>query len=337
MQKSLLLLIIMSLFTSTSIASPPTEESTLNYITEKVVMDFQTGVDFYNNHASRELPRITREKDGLNYLMKISNNKIRFTLIGYMKGEIKINGKLIKVEELKSNQKTSYFNFFINEAVADEILDTGSTLLLLKAVGELDKGLKDIGMLCFRTSCQNEERARNMVKIKASIKAKKADCEERQSDIQASIKSFNYQKHPIALLVTETTEFSSVKELLRNISTTNKKSLESFLDKKLAINSSHYKDCTRVMLIGSSLDSYLKATDRIIGNISRYHKNGMFNDKEQQDIDEAKATCVEMEELKSCLMNVQEQSNIVNDEKRKFKQPTDVFPDATKTIKAMER
>lgn len=337
MQKSLFFLLFVTMLTTAAFASPPTEESTLDYISEKIVKDFQTGVDFYNNHASRELPRIKKEKDDLHYLMKISNNTIRFTLISYMKGEIKVNGKLVKIDNLKNSQKTSFFNFLIQEAVANETLDAGSTFLLLKSIGELDKGLKDIGMLCFRDSCQKEEREKNMVKIKASLKARKADCQDRQTDFESSLKSFNYLQHPIALLITQSVEFSSVKELMSAISATNKKNLESFIDKKLALNSSHYKDCVRIMLIGSSLDTYLSATDRIIGNISRYHKNGMYADNEKLEIDEAKTTCVEMEELKSCLVSIQEQSNIVNNEKRKFKQPADVFPDATKTIKAMER
>jgi hypothetical protein len=306
-------------------------------LAEKVIVDFNQGVKKYNFERSKELPEIIKIDD-FYYTLSISSNHLRFSIVNYLKEEIIINGQLVKFKKLRETRNTtSFLSIFLKDAQAAEALDAGSTFLLLKALGELDKTLKDTGMLCLSESCKQETRSQNIKKIMTTLRRQKDDCELKQIEMSNAIKSFEHSGSLYSFPMTISNEYNSVKEFMNLLVKSNKKNIESFINDKLAIDSKKYNTCSRVLVIGSTLEPLVKATEGTFGNLTRYAQGQNFSDSQQKEYDRIIESCEMMDELKTCIITLQNQTITMNNEKRKQKERLDVFPDAERSFKDMVR
>ncbi len=293
------------------------EEEILNLLAEKMVTDFHKGVELYNAEKEAGLPEIKMGDD--TYLFKYKKNSFRFSIVNYLNDQIYINDQLKKIPLNLSAPKTSWLNVFINIAHAEEELDADSTKILLQTLSTFTIKLDKIGFTCITSSCKAEVRNKNMKRILAELEKKKDDCAERQQGTGESLNRFGRTNSLYSLQMTVGSEFNGVKEVMKKVVSANKKEVNNFLEDHLNIESKPHKTCIQVMVAGTAAE--MKGG---LNNLKKYAEGG----PNQAIIEDAKKTCVAMEELKSCLVTLQADSQAINSHKRQAKQnDVDNFPD----------
>lgn len=320
----------LAFFTASPKVMAESEEQYLNFLSEKMVKDFHAGIALYNEKKSSDLPQIIRNKKDENYSFMANKNRVRFTILNYLNDQIYINDRLKKIPAESIEQKTSLLSLIIQEANAEEDLDAGSTALILKALGEMSGKLDEVGFTCVMESCQKKTRDKNMAKILSTLKNQKEDCENRQGEVGASLEDFKRSQSTDSFIITLTTEFNSVKEFMRKISNSNAKSVESFMEDKLA-RPKNSGTCMTILLRGTKVDKHL---------ITWYAKGGHagYSEEEKSIIQNASQACQMMSDLKSCVQTLQGQMTTMNNEKRKAKDNAiDTFPEVNKAFQTLSK
>lgn len=310
------LFILISMFVST--ATFAQEEAVLNFLAEKMVSDFHQGLKIYNQERGKDLPEIKSEDEIYSFSHK--KNVFRFSMINYLNDQIYINNQLKTVSQIKAAPVTTLFDYIIKPAHAEEDLDAASAKVLLQTLSSFSGKLEKIGFTCITSSCKKDIRDKNLAKIRRTLDEKRQDCEERQADTGDSLKKFERSQSTLSLAMTVGNEFNSVKEFMKKIASANKKDVNNFLEDHLNVETKPHQTCLQVMVAGTAGE--VKGG---LSNLATYAAGGA----NQGLIDEAKKTCVEMEQLKSCLLTLQENSVSMNNIKRQAKQnDLDHFPDA---------
>ncbi len=293
------------------------EEEILNFLAEKMVTDFHKGVDLYNAEKETGLPEIIKENEMYSFQHK--KNSFRFSLVNYLNDQIFINDQLKKLPQSLTATKTSWFNLLINTAHAEDDLDADSTKILLQTLSTFTTKLDKIGFTCITSSCKGDVRNKNMKRILAELESKKSDCAERQYDAGESVNRFGRTGSIYSLAMTVGNEYNGVKEVMKKVVAANKKDVNNFLEDHLNVESKPHKTCLQVMVAGTAAE--MKGG---LNNITKYAEGG----PNKAIIEDAKKTCVAMQELKSCLVTLQSDTQAINNHKRQAKQnDVDVFPD----------
>lgn len=302
------------------------EEQMLNFLAEKMVTDFQKGLELYNSEKEKTLPEIKKENEI--YSFEINKNKIHFSLINYLNNQFYINQKLKSFPSSVNQPKTSMIDFFIKSAHAeDDIdLDGDSTKILLQTLASFSGKLEKAGWTCISSSCKKDVRDKNLKKIQATLKQRSDECAAHDADVTESIARFGRTTSIHSLAFTVSSEFNSVKEFMRKIVNANKKEVVAFMEDNMGIETKPHKTCMQVMVSGTAAESVVSPKGGL-SNITRYAAGSGMNAAQESAFNDAKEACVVMEQLKTCLLSLQENTNTINNYKRQAKQTDyDVFP-----------
>ncbi len=291
-----------------------------DYLTQKTVEDFHKGIKRYNENKPAGAPLIKRVA-AQNYSILVKSTRIKFTLLNYLNDQMYINGQLVRRSTF-GLKKTSWINFFILDATASEDeLDAETTKILLTALGSLQNNLEEVGMMCF-LGCENDVKKNNRKKVMATINQQHADCDEQLNDQEMTIKKYRSYKMVSLLHSTFDPEFQSVKKLIQQISESNIKKVNEFMQNKMLITKD-YKTCVGVMTSGTAADNAYGAAEK---GISILASGGRASMVVEEEIDKAKDICAKMDELKTCLLTLKENLNTINTIKRNANKDGYDFP-----------
>ena len=323
--------LLVSTYSHTSIAA--TESSRyLDILTKKTIEDFQKGIELYNSSRASGVPQI-KKAGGQRYRFKAKSAEVSFSIVNYLSNQIYINDKLHDISTF-GLKKTSWTNFIIEDVYAGaEDLDAETTKVILTALGGLSGKLENIGMLCF-SGCQKEARLKNLSKIMATLNAQKAECEEQKSAQEESIRKFPTLMMVSYLHSTLSPEFQSVRKFMQKISEASEKSVNEFMEKKLA-SEKKYQTCIGVMTAGTVADGSDGEFSRGIMAI-KSRSGGMAM---EQAVSEATNVCLKIDEVKSCLLELKKNIAALNTLRRNNKTTTgEGFPiEEVPNIKSIER
>lgn len=276
-----------------------------NYLTQKIIEDFQNGVKLYNEQKDDRLPVI---KKGLkqNYVMVIKNSRIRFSIVNYLNDQMYVNDKIVQRSTF-GQAKTTWSNPFLNEAVAAEgNIDVESTKVLLTALGSFSGKLEEVGMMCF-SGCEKDVKNNNRTKIYNTLNRQLDDCNGQLDAQSDSLKKFPSYQMVSLLHSTFNPEFTGVKNFIQKISETNAKKVKEFMAEKMIVNKI-YNTCVEVITSGTIVDS------SGFSNIVRY--GGTTSVEASEVLEKAQKICIKMDELKSCLQTIRKNLNTINTIKR---------------------
>lgn len=290
------------------------DESVINFLTEKTLTDFQKGVELYNQEREKDLPEIKAKDDF--YTFKIKKNQVRFTIVGYLKGQIFVNEKLSSLPF--SQVKTSWLNIFIAEALADDLptLDGDSTRVLLKTLSTFAGKLEKVGMTCFSDSCKREIREKNLSRISATLRAKKEECEERKEETGSSLNRFKQLNSIHALAMTVLPEYENIKKFMQQTLDAKKKDVNSFMEDYMGSDAKPHANCMEIMLAGSLVDG--KAS------LSKLSAAMALSTQAEAIVNKAKSNCIELQELKSCMVGLRQDAEAISNAQRQPKDRVDI-------------
>ncbi len=290
------------------------EKEAIDFLANKTRNDFQKGIDLYNANKAPSAPAVKKVKSRV-YQFVVKNNTVHFSIVNYLNDQVYINQRLV-TKSTFGQPKTSWIDSLINTASAEEgNLDGESTRIILTALGALTKNLDEVGMVCF-SGCQKETREQNLKKILATLDAQHEDCNQQLYTQQDTINKFPTYKMVSLLHSTFDPEFQSLKNFFQKISEANKKKTTAFMKDKLAIEKSH-QSCVEVMTAGTIADGSASSGAR--GEII-LRAGGITSDRIQAEAEKARAICVKMDELKSCLLTLQKNVSAINSIKRNTKE-----------------
>jgi hypothetical protein len=305
-----------------------------DYITQKTIEDFNAGVKNYNEKKSEKEPGIYKGI-GQNFNIVIKTNRIRFTVLNYIKDEMYINDKLVKRSTFEINKKITWVNPIFAEAVASEgnELDAESTKILLTALGGLQYNLEEVGMLCFM-GCKKDVKNNNRKKIFNALERQHDDCNNQLYAQENTIKRYRSLNMVSLLHSTFDPDFISVRKLIQKVSESNIKKVKEFMADKMLVTK-NYQTCVEVITSGTAADGAYSATER---GLSVLIAGGTGSMVIEEEIEKAKAICVKMEELRTCLVTLKKNLNSINSFKREVNRkgyyaPEEKLPD----IKSIDR
>ncbi|MBY0416057.1 MAG: hypothetical protein K2Q18_17935 [Bdellovibrionales bacterium] len=329
MIKSLVLSFL--ILSSSYIFASDSEDGAINYLASKTIEDFQKGINLYNETKSQDAPLITKSDIGL-YKFKVKANTVEFSLVNYLNDQIYINGHITQKSGFGLN-KTTWNLFLINSAYAQEnpTLDADSTRIILTALGSVSGKLDDIGMFCV-FGCVKDTREKNLKKIMVALEKENASCQEGSFAQTETIEKFPSYKMLTLLHSVVNPEFQGVKNFFQKVAEANLKASAKFMDDKLAIDKKQ-KNCMAIM----TADTVADGTFDNLGRGWAVLKGGGPGTVQMQSaIENAKNTCLKMEELKSCLNSVKNNLASINGIKRAEKRkdprnsvPEEKLPDTT--------
>lgn len=307
--------------------SLPAEDSADHYqeiIIQKLIRDFKTGVKKYNEERKREEPELKKEK--ADYVFLINKNRIHFSLLNYLNDQIFINGERVTKStwiKKRSSLISGLWRFApIANAIAEEVGPDGeSTKMILTALGGLNKNLEEVGMMCF-FGCARDVKINNTKKILETLRRERGNCNEQLERQEKSLKNYSYDKMAFFLHSTLDEEFQSLKLFIQKIAETNSKKIKEFMASKLQIEK-NYQTCIGVMTAGTIAD---KTADSLNVGGAVLRTQGIASMKIEEIVEEAKKTCVMVDELKSCLLNFRENFETINSIKREMKRKGEASP-----------
>ena len=304
----------------------------LKIMSEEIVVNFQTGVEQYNKTKTIDLPEIKHDKKS-NYYFNVNKHLIEFTIVSYLQGEIIIDKKLKKINiDLETKKTVRFFHYFIDSVYADDETDADPTKIILATLGNLNKNLEELGTVCKvkdtvipfgMSTCKKDLTKANMDKLKQSILKRKSACE-NISDEQA--------KDPQSDLYTVTAnsenDFKQVKELIVKISESREKKVNNFFKDYLGAEDQKFQSCVDVVTNGTVVDE--KGGAHKVGS-RNLNDVRLSPEKEEMKL-AAVALCKNIEELRSCLMQVSANYNSVVNSTRGNSKDTNSLPIVDKAL-----
>jgi hypothetical protein len=304
MKKYILILCLMS-------SSAFSNDGYLRIMAEEIVFNFQLGVDHYNKTRAVDLPEIKHDKK-TSYYFNVNKHLVEFSVASYLQGQIMVDKKIKKINpDVSSKKIVQFLHYILDAAYADDETDAEPTRIILATLGSLDKNLQDISLVCSikdylspfgMSSCKKDNTKANMEKLKQSILKRKSSCD-NISDEQA--------KDPRSDLYTVTAnsenDFKLVKELIVKISESRSAKVNAFFKDYLATSEQKFQSCVDVVTNGTVIDNK--------GGAHRVGSRNVNDVKLSPEKEEMKATaiglCKNIEELRSCLIQVSSTYNSV--------------------------
>lgn len=322
------ILIFFSLLCSASLTFANDDEA-LNFLADKIVRDFEKGIDLYNVEKESTLPKIV-EKNGA-FTFNIKSNKIHFTIVNYLNEQLYINDKISSFPKETSLPKTSFIDLFIKPAMANDdgdlpTLDGESAKMLLQTLSTFSFKLEKVGFTCL-SSCKKEIREKNLRGILAELNKRKDDCKEQQYTSHESIARFGRTGIVQSLAFLPAPNFMEVKDFMTRLSKSNQKSVTTFMEENMGIENKSHKSCMQIMLIGTVAE--------MSGDLTNLRAYASKNSRESNEaISQAKKTCVALESLKSCLVDLHADTVVINNKKREAKDASSIdnFPNVNTTF-----
>ena len=311
---SLWLVVLATAFSATA---ADIEKETLDYLTKKTIDDFHKGIENYNTSKDVDVPVIKKVKAQV-YQFKAKTNTVHFSIVNYLNDQIYINNRQVTKSTFGIPKTTSWFDRLITPAHAEEDdLDAESTKIILTALGGLSRNLEEVGMICF-AGCQKEIRGKNLKKILATLDRENSECAVAAEAQEDTINKFSSYKMVSMLHSTFNPEFQSVKNLFQKVAEANRKSVNAFMENKLAIEK-NYQSCVGIMTAGTVADGSYDSMSR---GIAVLKAGGVASIAMESAIEQAKSICVKMDSLKSCLLTVKKNLASINNIKRAEKRRT---------------
>lgn len=302
------------------------ENDALNFVVEKMVSDFQKGVEAYNAEKEIHLPKII-EKDGA-YTFTIKKNRVHFTIVNYLNEQLYINDQL-KSFPKDTLPKTTFIDLFFTPAFAEETdmpnIDGDSTKILLQTLSTFGMKLDKVGWTCVTSSCKKDIRDKNLKKLMTELNKRKNDCNEQQNETTESIARYGRTNIIQALSFLPAPNFYEVKQFMDKLTKTNQKAVATFMEDHMGIENKPHASCMQIMLTGTVAE--------VPGNFQNLRAYGSHLGNESNSaISEAKNTCVALEQLKSCLLTLHADTVTINNYKRQAKEIVDNFPNIKSTF-----
>lgn len=307
------------------------ENDAIDFMAEKIVNDFQKGVDDYNANKKENLPKIEKEIGG--YSFTIKKNIIRFSIVNYLNKQLYINDELIpfsKIMKPKETPKTSFLDFLFTPAFAIDFspmpyVDAESSMIMLEVLSQFSEKLEKTAVNCTNDSCKQEVKENNLKLISYELFKRKRDCKQKLEKTSHSIRVYEYslqdeEKRQQALVSVVSPEFKDVREFMAMIVISNRPTAKEFMKNYMNAESTYGKSCMEVLLpVGLNIKDFPKIT-----NPTPEIENAVYI---------ARSSCIALEELKSCLINLQTDAKKINDLKRDKKSPLDDLPDVNSAFK----
>ncbi len=303
-----------------------------NFLTQKIIEDFRTGIKNYNETKAANQPAIKR---GLNqnYGMVFKKTRVRFSIVNYLNDQMYVNDKLVQRSTF-GQAKTTWIIPFINEAVAaEDDLDAETTKVLLTALGSLSEKMEEVGMMCF-SGCENDIKKNNRAKVYKTLERQHEDCNDQLYAQSETLRKYPSYQMVSLLHSTFNPEFTGVRNLIQKISESNAKKVKEFMTEKMLVNK-NYQTCVEVVTSGTAADGAYNTLER---GASVLRAGGVASMVIEQEIEKAQAICVKMDELKTCLLSLKKNLNSINSIKRSinkagYNAPLETLPD----MKSIER
>jgi hypothetical protein len=322
------ILILLSLLCCANLSFANDDEA-LNFMADKIVHDFEKGIDLYNVEKESTLPKIV-EINGA-YTFNIKSNKVHFTIVNYLNDQLYINDKISSFPKDAASKTTSFLDFFIKPAMANDdgdlpTLDGESAKMLLQTLSTFSFKLEKVGWTCL-SGCRKDIRDKNLRGILTELNKRKEDCKEQQYSSHESIARYGRTGIVQSLAFLPAPNFMDVKQFMEKLQKSNQKNVTTFMEENLGIENKTHKSCMQVMLIGTVAE--------MSGDLSNLRAYASRNSKESNDaIDQAKKTCVALESLKSCLVDLHADTVVINNKKREAKDASSIdnFPNVNTTF-----
>lgn len=256
-----------------------TKKEAIDLLAHKTIADFQKAIEIYNQKKDESAPAIKRIGKQ-NYNLVVKTTTVRFSLVNYLNDQMYVNDQLVE---------KSTFSFKKNSNATE-------AKILTNALSSFSANLEEIGLMCF-SGCQEKTREANLKKIINTLEQQRNSCNEQLYAREDSVK-----KHPsfrmVSLLHSAfNPEFQSVRNFYLKVAETNKKSVETFMSKKMKITKG-YESCIGAMSAGTIVDKNLESLGAL---------------------ESARNICVKMDELKNCLVNLKKIVSTANSIKRNSK------------------
>lgn len=294
------------------------EKETLDFLVNRTIENFHEGIERYNQEKEASAPAIKKVKSQL-YQFVVKQNKVHFSLVNYLNDQIYVNGRLTQMSTF-GPKKTTWIDSLITPAYAEEgELDAESTKVILATLGSLSGKLEEVGMVCF-AGCKKEVKEKNLKKIMASLDRENQACSEAVAAQEDSMRRLAAHGMVSMLHSTFSPEFQSVRNFFKKVSESNRKAVDAFMEKKLAIDKD-YKSCVGVMTSGTVADGSYDSMSR---GVAVFKSGGFGGIAMEAAIEQAKSVCVKIEEFKGCLVAVRKNLTSINNIKRAEKQKTGV-------------
>jgi len=329
MMVKFLLTLCLLLFTNFSFA---VENDAIDFMAEKIVSDFQKSVDEYNAEKKENLPKIEKEIGG--YSFTIKKNSIRFSIVNYLNKQLYINDELIPFSQIKTQKeapKTTVIDFLFTPAFAIEFspmpsMDAESSMTLLETLSQFGERLEKIGVNCTKDVCKQEVRENNLKLISYELFKRKKECKQKLEKTSHSIRAYSYslqedeEKRQQELVSVISPEFKEVREFMMMLVISNRSVAKEFMKNYLNVDGTYGKSCMEVLLpVGLNIKDFPK-----ISNPTPEIENAVYI---------ARSSCIALEELKTCLVNLQTDAKKINDLKREKKSPLDDLPEVNSAFK----
>ncbi|MDD4973246.1 MAG: hypothetical protein PHY93_02795 [Bacteriovorax sp.] len=316
------IILILCLISSTAFSN----DGHFRIIAEEIVSNFQSGVDQYNKTKALDLPEIKHDKK-TNYYFNINEHLIEFSIANYLQGQIMVDKKMKKINPESHPKKTVQFiRYIIDSAYADDESDADPTKIILSTLGSLDKNLQEVSSVCSIkdylspfgiSTCKKDNTKANMDKLKQAILKRKSSCE-NISDEQA--------RAPRSDLYTVTADsendFKLVKELIIKIAESREKKVNTFFKDYMGTTEQKFQSCVDVVTTGTVIDGKGGALRIGARNLNEAR---LSPEKEEMKL-VAVDLCKNIEELRSCLIQVSVTYNSVVNSNRGNTKTTDSLP-----------
>lgn len=308
----------------TTVYSYAAENDAIDFIADKMVKDFHSGIEAYNSQKDTS-PKIERTVGG--YTFAINKNIIRFSIGNYLNKQLYINDELTSFSKI-TIPKTSFTDFFLSPAYAADAvfmftLDAPSAKILLEVLSTFGEKLEKIGWNCTDESCKKEIRENNLTAISYELFKRKKECKQQLAKTSETISTYKYkslvdeedsQKY---LSFLGSPEFNEVKEFMEKVVNTNRPAVAAFMKDYMGMENKYHYHCMEVFL-PPGMD---KAT-----------MNSVSGPEMEKTIYIARSTCIALEDLRSCLKELQAKNETINNMRREKKLPVSELPDVKKTF-----
>lgn len=301
------------------------ENDAINFMAEKMVKDFRASIELYNTEKKTNLPVIEKTVGG--YTLSINKNIIRFSIGNYLNKQLYINDDLIPFSKIIIS-KTSFLDLFLASAFAENVfihtLDAPSAKILLEVLSTFGEKLEKIGWNCTDESCKKEVRENNLIVISYELFKRKKECKQQLTKANESISLYKFaslvseEESQKYLSFLESPEFKEVKDFMEKVVNTNRPAVTAFMKDYMGMENKYQYYCMEVFLPP---------------DLMKAKQEAVKGPEIEKTVYLAKSTCIALEDLRSCLKELQAKAETINNMRREKKLPvTEEVPDVKKTF-----
>jgi hypothetical protein len=304
------LLVISLMIGCAFVYADDTKKETVDLLAHKTIEDFHKAIEIYNQKKEPKEPAIKRAGK-LNYNLVVNKIVVRFTILNYLNDQMYVSDQLVQKSTFGFKKTTNSPMFISNAIAADaEVLNAATAKMILIALSKFNERLEEVGMMCF-SGCQKNTREENLKKIINTLDSQSKSCNEQLYAREDSIKKYPSFRMVSLLHSTFNPEFQSVRNFYLKVTERNKKSVDEFMSKKLAITK-NYENCINVMAAGTVVDGNIDTLSKEMVAIKTASPSGA-------EIESSRNVCIKMDELKNCLVNLKKNVSEINSNKRNAK------------------